>query len=213
MFVWFYVCMLIIIFLQVIVINLYFLRPKMQQASTSSPSSSSDFEIFFEKKYILNLSGEVSRCSVRVSSLISYNMKSGNPHFTDWQKTFQLHKALTSFLDEMKLVPNYHSLKIYKKARIDQIRAYRRLSLHRLVDRKFSAKGRGTSVKDRNKQYRICEKVAKQQEVAEFLYCIQKVKAGHLLVADVVAILANALGNNDWINVKEDDYDLAGYFY
>jgi hypothetical protein len=189
----------------------------MQQTFSASlsplPSSSDDFEIFFSRKYDLKLRNEVSRCSMRLTALISYNMKSGNPHFTDWQKTFQLHKALTTLIDEIKLVPNYQNLKIYRKVRIDQIRAYRRLSLHRLVDRKFSAKGRGVSVNDRNKQYDICEKVAKQQEVAEFLYCMQKVEASHLLVPDVVTILANALGNKDWINVKEEDYDLVSSFY
>lgn len=176
----------------------------MQPATASS--SSSDLENYFYNKYNLKLANEVNRCAVRLGNLISHNMKSGNPHFTDWQKTFKLHKDLTSFLDEMKLVPNYQNLKIYKRVRMDQIRAYRRLSVHRLVDRKFSAKGRGVSVKDRNRQYDICEKDAKKQEVAEFLYCMQKVEVGHLLVADVVAILANALGNHDWINVREDDF-------
>lgn len=190
----------------------------MQQAfsaslSFSPPASSDDFDFFFSRKYNLKLRDEVSRCSMRLNVLISSNMKSGNPHFTDWQKTFQLHKALTLLIDEMKLVPNYQNLKIYRKVRIDQIRAYRRLSLHRLVDRKFAAKGRGISVNDRNKQYDICEKHARHHEVAEFLYCMQKVEAGHLLVPDVVTILANALGNKDWINVKEDDdYDLVSYF-
>jgi hypothetical protein len=169
--------------------------------------SASDIEIFFSKKYNTDLDHLIHACSFKISDMRSFNMKNDNPHLTDWKNAFKVHQKLISFINEMKLVPNYRSFEVYKRARLDLIRTHRRISLHRLVDRKFAAKAKGATVQDRNKQYFDSIKDAREQEVAEFLYCMQKANAGHMLHAEVVTILANALGNFDWMTLKNSNFE------
>lgn len=165
-----------------------------------SDSHLSELEIYFTKKYNLEIRDLVHDCSLRISELRSSNMRTGNPHFTDCQKSFRLYDCLVAFLNELKLVSNYNSMRIWRRARVDYLRVHRRISLHLLVDRKFSVKGRNT-VNQRNKEYRSCLKDARDQEVVELLYCMQKAQVGHLLLPDFIEIFANSLNDKDWINL------------